>query len=232
MTDPDPKIIVCAEHLCKRVTSPEGLLTILDDISFSAGTAEALAIVGVSGSGKSTLLGLLAGLDLPTQGRVTLDGVDLNTLDEDGRARLRSERVGFVFQSFQLLPSLTALENVMLPLELADRSDAEAAAQQVLERVGLDNRLGHYPNQLSGGEQQRVAIARAFAPQPGVLFADEPTGNLDRQTATRVSDLLLSLTAESATTLIVVTHDERIVGGCNRIITLEAGRLSPGTNVN
>ena len=232
MTDPDPKIIVCAEHLCKRVTSPEGLLTILDDISFSAGTAEALAIVGVSGSGKSTLLGLLAGLDLPTQGRVTLDGVDLNTLDEDGRARLRSERVGFVFQSFQLLPSLTALENVMLPLELADRSDAEAAAQQVLERVGLDNRLGHYPNQLSGGEQQRVAIARAFAPQPGVLFADEPTGNLDRQTATRISDLLLSLTAESATTLIVVTHDERIVGGCNRIITLEAGRLSPGTNVN
>ena len=232
MTDPDPKIIVCAEHLCKRVTSPEGLLTILDDISFSAGTAEALAIVGVSGSGKSTLLGLLAGLDLPTQGRVTLDGVDLNTLDEDGRARLRSERVGFVFQSFQLLPSLTALENVMLPLELADRSDAEAAAQQVLERVGLDHRLGHYPNQLSGGEQQRVAIARAFAPQPGVLFADEPTGNLDRQTATRISDLLLSLTAESATTLIVVTHDERIVGGCNRIITLEAGRLSPGTNVN
>ena len=218
--------------MCKRVPSPEGLLTILDDISFSVGTAEALAIIGVSGSGKSTLLGLLAGLDLPTQGRAILDGVDMNTLDEDGRARLRGERVGFVFQSFQLLPSLTALENVMLPLELAERSDADGTAQQVLQRVGLDHRLGHYPNQLSGGEQQRVAIARAFAAQPGVLFADEPTGNLDRQTATRISELLLSLTAEFGTTLVVVTHDERIANNCDRIIQLEAGRLSAGNNVN
>ncbi len=232
MTGSEAKAIVRAEHLCKRVPSPEGLLTILDDISFSVGTAEALAIIGVSGSGKSTLLGLLAGLDLPTQGRAILDGVDMNTLDEDGRARLRGERVGFVFQSFQLLPSLTALENVMLPLELAERSDADGTAQQVLQRVGLDHRLGHYPNQLSGGEQQRVAIARAFAAQPGVLFADEPTGNLDRQTATRISELLLSLTAEFGTTLVVVTHDERIANNCDRIIQLEAGRLSAGNNVN
>jgi putative ABC transport system ATP-binding protein len=217
--------VVGVEGVAKKVPSPGGQLTILDDISFSIAPAEAVAIVGVSGSGKSTLLGLMAGLDLPTSGRIILDGVDLGTLDEDGRARLRSERVGFVFQSFQLMPSLTALENVMLPLELAGRLDVRTAAGAVLDRVGLGDRLHHYPNQLSGGEQQRVAIARAFATRPRILFADEPTGNLDRRTAERVAELLFSLQREMGSTLVMVTHDESMARRCERILTLDAGRL-------
>lgn len=211
------------ESLSKRVESPEGSLTILDDISFSLHARDALAIVGISGSGKSTLLGQLAGLDVPSDGRVILDGVDLNSLDEDGRAHLRAERVGFVFQSFQLLPSLTALENVMLPLELAEHAAPRDAAEQVLKRVGLEHRVHHYPNQLSGGEQQRVAIARAFAPNPKILFADEPTGNLDRITATRVAEILFSLTVEQGTTLVIVTHDSELSERCTKNISLDGG---------
>jgi putative ABC transport system ATP-binding protein len=222
----DPAAIIMVESLSKQVLSPEGILTILDDISFSLNAKDALAIVGISGSGKSTLLGQMAGLDVPSQGRVILDGTDLNTLDEDGRARLRAERVGFVFQSFQLLPSLTALENVMLPLELADRDNPAEAAKQVLKRVGLEHRFHHYPNQLSGGEQQRVALARAFAPNPKILFADEPTGNLDRTTATRIVELLLSLTAEQNTTLVIVTHDAELSARCTRVIALDGGRIA------
>lgn len=220
--------MVAAEGLSKQVDSPEGLLTIVDDISFSIAPSETVAVVGVSGSGKSTLLGLLAGLDTPSRGRVLLDGVDLAGLDEDSRAQLRNERVGFVFQSFQLLSNLTALENVMLPLELADRSDARERARRELGRVGLGSRLGHYPNQLSGGEQQRVAIARAFVIRPRVLFADEPTGNLDRRTGHRVCELLFAMNAEHHTTLVLVTHDEELAGHCQRTLTLEAGRLQPG----
>jgi putative ABC transport system ATP-binding protein len=217
--------IIVVESLSKRVESPEGSLTILDDISFSLHARDALAIVGISGSGKSTLLGQLAGLDVPSHGRVILDGVDLNSLDEDGRARLRAESVGFVFQSFQLLPSLTALENVMLPLELAEHVAPGDAAEQVLKRVGLEHRVQHYPNQLSGGEQQRVAIARAFAPNPKILFADEPTGNLDRTTATRVAEILFSLTAEQGTTLVIVTHDSELSERCTKNISLDGGRI-------
>lgn len=220
------KAIVRVEQVGKRVASPGGELVILDDISFSIAPAEAVAIVGVSGSGKSTLLGLMAGLDLPTSGRVVLDGIDLGSLDEDGRARLRGERVGFVFQSFQLIPSLTALENVMLPLELAGRDGARESAISVLERVGLADRQAHYPNQLSGGEQQRVAIARAFAARPRILFADEPTGNLDRRTAERVIGLLFSLIQELGTTLVMVTHDDAMARRCDRVLTMDAGRLS------
>jgi putative ABC transport system ATP-binding protein len=215
--------IIVVESLSKRVESPEGSLTILDDISFSLHARDALAIVGISGSGKSTLLGQLAGLDVPSDGRVILDGVDLNSLDEDGRAHLRAERVGFVFQSFQLLPSLTALENVMLPLELAEHAAPRDAAEQVLKRVGLEHRVHHYPNQLSGGEQQRVAIARAFAPNPKILFADEPTGNLDRITATRVAEILFSLTVEQGTTLVIVTHDSELSERCTKNISLDGG---------
>jgi putative ABC transport system ATP-binding protein len=222
--------VVGVEGVAKKVLSPGGLLTILDDISFSIAPAEAVALVGVSGSGKSTLLGLMAGLDLPTTGRVVLDGVDLGTLDEDGRARLRSERVGFVFQSFQLIPSLTALENVMLPLELGGKPAVRNAASAVLERVGLGDRLHHYPNQLSGGEQQRVAIARAFAIRPRILFAVEPTGNLDRRTAERVAELLFSLQREVGSTLVMVTHDESMARRCERILTLDAGRLGAAGN--
>jgi len=215
--------IIVVESLSKRVESPEGSLTILDDIIFSLHARDALAIVGISGSGKSTLLGQLAGLDVPSDGRVILDGVDLNSLDEDGRAHLRAERVGFVFQSFQLLPSLTALENVMLPLELAEHAAPRDAAEQVLKRVGLEHRVHHYPNQLSGGEQQRVAIARAFAPNPKILFADEPTGNLDRITATRVAEILFSLTVEQGTTLVIVTHDSELSERCTKNISLDGG---------
>jgi putative ABC transport system ATP-binding protein len=218
-------VIIQAEQLTKVVPSPEGPLTILDDISFSIKRSETLAVVGVSGSGKSTLLGLLAGLDTPTQGRVILDGTDLNTLDEDGRARFRGHRVGFVFQSFHLLPSLTALENVMLPLELNGHASPAAAAREALARVGLGERLGHYPSQLSGGEQQRVAIARAFAARPRILFADEPTGNLDRKTGAHVGELLFSLKEEHGVTLVLVTHDEYLAGQCQRRLTLEGGRL-------
>lgn len=188
--------------------------------------SETLAVVGASGSGKSTLLGLLAGLDTPTEGRVVLDGTDLNTLDEDGRSRWRAHRVGFVFQAFHLLPSLTALENVMLPLELALQRDPAGAARSALDRVGLGQRLGHYPHQLSGGEQQRVAIARAFAPQPRILFADEPTGNLDRKTGGAVGNLLFALREEAGTTLVLVTHEETLADHCEQRLTLDMGRLS------
>lgn len=207
------------------MTSPEGPLTVLDDINFQLSKSESIAVVGVSGSGKTTLLGLLAGLDRPTHGRVLFDGVDLNTLDEDARAALRNERIGFVFQSFHLLPSLTALENVMLPLELFDRENALEAATEMLQKVGLAERLHHYPRQLSGGEQQRVAIARAFGGQPAILFADEPTGNLDARTATTIADLLFELNESFATTLVLVTHASRLSQRCGRIITLDGGRI-------
>ncbi len=218
--------IIHAENLVKRVPTPEGELTILDNISLSIARSEALAIVGASGSGKSTLLGLLAGLDTPTSGRVILDGVDLNTLDEDGRALLRGMRVGFVFQSFYLLSNLTALENVMLPLELAGHTLPRETALVQLKAVGLGPRTGHYPNQLSGGEQQRVAIARAFAAQPPLLFADEPTGNLDSRTGGRIADLLFSLKREYGTTLVLVTHDTSLTQHCTRTLVLDNGRLA------
>ena len=220
-------IIVQAENLGKQVISPEGRLVILNNINFSITAGETLAIIGVSGSGKSTLLGLMAGLDVPTEGRVILDGTDLGTLDEDGRARMRMQRVGFVFQTFQLLPSLTALENVMLPLELAGVDEPEAAARDRLSEVGLSERVHHYPNQLSGGEQQRVAIARAFAGQPRILFADEPTGNLDQKTARQIIDLLFRLNAERQTTLVLVTHDVIIAEHCIRSLTLAGGSIVP-----
>ncbi|MBF8676142.1 ABC transporter ATP-binding protein [Pseudomonas fulva] len=219
-----PSMLV-AQHLSKVVTSAEGELTILHPLSLELAAGDSLAIVGASGSGKSTLLGLLAGLDQPSQGSVTLAGHDLGTLDEDQRARIRAEHVGFVFQSFQLLDSLNALENVMLPLELHGRADARDHARTLLERVGLGQRLSHTPRQLSGGEQQRVALARAFAAQPAVLFADEPTGNLDSHTGERVSDLLFELNQERGTTLVLVTHDERLASRCHRHIRLDAGQL-------
>ncbi len=218
--------MVEAQRVSKKVTSPEGELLILDDVSLKVDAGDAIAIVGASGSGKSTLLGLLAGLDVPTGGRVLLDGIELTTLDEDGRARLRAGRVGFVFQSFQLLQSLTALENVMLPMELVGEGSPRTAATEILQRVGLGKRLHHYPNQLSGGEQQRCAIARAFASNPKMLFADEPTGNLDQTTGARIVELLFALNSERATTLILVTHDRAISEHCHRIVELEAGRLS------
>ena len=217
--------MVRAEALAKRVPSPEGELVILDNVDLSVAAGEPVAILGASGSGKSTLLGILAGLDDPSSGRALLAGQDLSTLDEDGRARLRADRVGFVFQSFQLLPGLTALENVMLPLELGDHPDAAQRAHEVLDRVGLGPRVEHYPRQLSGGEQQRVAIARAFAADPDVLFADEPTGNLDRKTGERIIELLFSLNRERSTTLVLVTHDPQLAELCDRRLELEAGRL-------
>jgi putative ABC transport system ATP-binding protein len=217
--------VLKAENLTKKVTSPEGMLTIVDDVSLDIDAAESVAIVGASGAGKSTLLALLAGLDSPTSGRITLAGADLTALDEDGRARLRAERVGFVFQSFHLVPSLTALENVMLPLELAGRSDARAAASETLGRVGLAQRTGHYPRQLSGGEQQRVAIARAFVTRPAVLFADEPTGNLDTHTGEKIVSLLFDLNAQSHTTLVLVTHDRTVAARCGRVLQMDSGQL-------
>ena len=217
--------VLTAENLTKRVSSPEGSLTIVHDVSLDIAAGESVAIVGASGAGKSTLLALLAGLDLPSSGRVLLEGQDLARLDEDGRARLRAQRVGFVFQSFHLIPALTALENVMLPLELSGNSDAHQAALDSLGRVGLSARTGHYPRQLSGGEQQRVALARAFVTRPAVLFADEPTGNLDTVTGSRVGELLFDLNASSHTTLVLVTHDVALSGRCGRTIRMEAGRL-------
>ncbi|WP_236184130.1 ABC transporter ATP-binding protein [Pseudomonas juntendi] len=219
-----PSILV-AQNLSKVVPSAEGDLAILHALSLDLARGDSLAIVGASGSGKSTLLGLLAGLDQPSAGKVILAGHDLGRLDEDQRARVRAEHVGFVFQSFQLLDSLNALENVMLPLELDGRSDAREQARNLLERVGLGARLSHTPRQLSGGEQQRVAIARAFAAHPAVLFADEPTGNLDSHTGERISDLLFELNQERGTTLVLVTHDERLARRCCRQIRLDAGRL-------
>jgi putative ABC transport system ATP-binding protein len=218
-------VIVQAKDLTKQVVSPEGNLIILQDINLSIDSGTSLAVIGVSGSGKSTLLGLLAGLDIPSSGNVILDGSDLNSLDEDGRARLRNRRVGFVFQSFQLLASLTALENVMLPLELAGDSEPEEKATNRLVDVGLKERLHHYPNQLSGGEQQRVAIARAFAGEPKILFADEPTGNLDQKTGQQIIDLIFSLNKEHGTTLVLVTHDTAIADHCDRRLTLSGGKI-------
>jgi putative ABC transport system ATP-binding protein len=200
-------------------------LTILSEVSFEVQAGEAVAIVGASGSGKSTLLGLMAGLDTPTAGRVMLDGHDLFALDEDGRAGLRARMVGFVFQSFQLLGGLTAQENVMLPLELAGRADAGDAARSMLARVGLGERLDHYPKHLSGGEQQRVALARAFVVRPKLLLADEPTGSLDAASGTGVIELMLGLNHDFGTTLVMVTHDEQLAGRCSRVIRLVAGRI-------
>ncbi len=217
--------ILSARHLSKVVPSTEGELSILHDLSLELSRGDSLAIVGSSGSGKSTLLGLLAGLDLPSSGEVQLAGHNLTNLDEDQRARVRAEHVGFVFQSFQLLDNLNALENVMLPLELDGRRDARERARDLLQRVGLGQRLTHSPRQLSGGEQQRVAIARAFAAEPAVLFVDEPTGNLDSHTGERISDLLFELNQERGATLVLVTHDERLAHRCRRLIRLEGGHL-------
>ena len=221
----DRKTVLEARSLGKQVSSPEGMLTILDNVSLRVAAGESVAVVGASGAGKSTLLALLAGLDEPSAGGVWLEGIELSALDEDGRAAARARHVGFVFQAFHLIPSLTALENVMLPLELAGRADARAAAREVLAQVGLESRLSHYPRQLSGGEQQRVAIARAFVTHPSVLFADEPTGNLDTATGARVMQLLFDLNAASGTTLVLVTHDRDIAKRCNRVIELDAGRM-------
>jgi putative ABC transport system ATP-binding protein len=220
--------IVRAASLGKTVPNGATGLTILSDVSFQVRAGEAVAIVGASGSGKSTLLGLLAGLDTPTEGKVHIDGHDLFALDEDGRAAVRARMVGFVFQSFQLLPAMTALENVMLPLELAGSMDAAADARQMLARVGLAERLDHYPKQLSGGEQQRVAIARAFVTAPSLLLADEPTGNLDAATGDQIIDLMFGLNRERGTTLILVTHDEALSRRCDRMLRLASGRLVNG----
>ncbi len=217
--------IIAVEHVYKSVTDSTGTLDILRDIHFSLVARETVAIVGASGSGKSTLLSIIAGLDTPTRGTVRLAGQDLFALDEDARAELRARQIGFVFQSFQLMGNLTALENVMLPLELAGRRDARQAATEMLGRVGLGQRLGHYPKVLSGGEQQRVALARAFVVQPAVLLADEPTGSLDFATGETVMQLMMDLNREQGTTLVLVTHDRGIAQRCDRRITVEAGRL-------
>ena len=224
-TDTATDTVLAAEHLTRQVSSPEGSLTIVNDVSLRIHAGESVAIVGASGAGKSTLLALLAGLDTPSSGRVILAGQDLTQLDEDGRARLRAERVGFVFQSFHLVPALTALENVVLPLELAGRRDARAGALEALERVGLRDRVGHYPRQLSGGEQQRVALARAFVTRPAVLFADEPTGNLDTVTGARVTQLLFEMNSSAHTTVVLVTHDRELASRCGRMLVMEGGRL-------
>lgn len=224
-------IIVSVSQLCKRVPSPAGELTLLDGVEFNIRAQGAVAIVGASGSGKSTLLGLLAGLDTPTSGRVVVDGHDLFALDEERRATLRGALMGFVFQTFQLLPHLSALENVMLPLELAHRRDAEEVALTVLSRVGLYERVKHYPKQLSGGEQQRVAIARAFAMAPRLLLADEPTGSLDKVTGEKIIELLFQLNREHHTTLVLVTHDDKLAVRCDRKLVIDAGRLIADADV-
>ncbi len=217
--------IIAVEHVFKSVTDSTGTLDILRDIDFTLSAGETAAIVGASGSGKSTLLSIMAGLDTPTRGTVRIGGQDLFALDEDDRAALRAERIGFVFQSFQLMGNLTAIENVMLPLELAGRRDARRAAGEMLARVGLADRLSHFPKVLSGGEQQRVALARAFVVRPSLLLADEPTGSLDFATGETVMQLMLDLNREQGTTLVLVTHDRALAGRCDRRITLEAGRL-------
>jgi putative ABC transport system ATP-binding protein len=223
MTQP----IIAVEHITKRVADSTGTLTILHDIDFALAPRESVAIVGASGSGKSTLLSIVAGLDTPSEGTVKLDGIDLFALDEDRRAEVRAAKVGFVFQSFQLMANLTALENVMLPLELQGRSDARTRATAMLQRVGLGERLGHYPRVLSGGEQQRVALARAFVVEPELLLADEPTGSLDFATGETVMELMFALNRERGTTLVLVTHDRGIAERCDRQIRIEAGRLAP-----
>lgn len=218
-------MVLSAHSLTKQVSSPEGQLTILDDVSFDVIQGETIAVVGVSGAGKSTLLGLLAGLDVPSKGRVMLQNHDLSQLDEDGRAAVRADHVGFVFQSFHLIPSLTALENVMLPLELIGHARPAEAAAAALAQVGLGPRKSHYPRQLSGGEKQRVAIARAFVIDPKVLFADEPTGNLDQRTGETIIELLFRLNRETGATLVLVTHDLELAQRCDRILYMEAGRV-------
>jgi putative ABC transport system ATP-binding protein len=226
---PDDKAIedavLAARNVSKQVSSPEGSLTILSNVSFAIDKGDSVAVVGASGAGKSTLLALLAGLDLPTEGQIWLNGVNLTNLDEDGRAELRAASVGFVFQSFHLVPSLNALENVMLPLELAGIDSPRQKALDILQQVGLGERWSHYPAQLSGGEKQRVAIARAFATEPAVLFADEPTGNLDSRTGEHVIDLMFELNRDSSTTLVLVTHDKSLAARCDRIISLDGGLL-------
>jgi putative ABC transport system ATP-binding protein len=220
------EVVLRAAGLTREVISPEGKLTILDDVSLSVNAGDSLAIVGASGSGKTTLLSLLAGLDLPTRGEVWLDGEELTALDEDGRARIRGQHVGFVFQSFQLLASFNALENVMLPLDLAGREDSREASLAALELVGLADRATHLPSQLSGGEQQRVALARAFVTRPVLLFADEPTGSLDTRTGERVIEQLFKMNDDTGTTLVMVTHDPQLASRCARVATMDAGRLT------
>jgi putative ABC transport system ATP-binding protein len=217
--------VLKTHNITKQVSSPEGTLTILADVELAIHAGETVAIIGTSGAGKSTLLALLAGLDEPSQGQIWLNGAEITAMNEDGRAAVRARHVGFVFQSFHLVPSLTAIENVMLPLELAGMSHAREAAAEVLAKVNLSPRAGHYPRQLSGGEQQRVAIARAFVTRPAVLFADEPTGNLDSATGERIMQLLFDLNRETQTTLIVVTHDQAIARRCGRTIRIDAGRI-------
>ncbi len=223
--------VLAVHDVSKQVSSPEGSLTILSGVSFEVSSGESVAIIGPSGAGKSTLLALLAGLDLPTSGHVELNGSSLSSLDEDGRARVRADSVGFVFQSFHLVPSLNALENVMLPLELAGVENAREKSQSIIERVGLAERWSHYPSQLSGGEKQRVAIARAFSTEPAVLFADEPTGNLDSRTGENIMQLMFDLNRNSSTTLILVTHDSKLAERCDRVIALDSGKLASDTRV-
>jgi putative ABC transport system ATP-binding protein len=226
--------MIVARNLTQRYPRADGRapLTVLDGVDLEVGSRQVVAVLGPSGSGKTTLLGLLAGLDRPSEGSVSIEGIALETLDEDARAALRADRIGFVFQDFQLLPTLTAFENVMVPLELLpperapDTPEATSRAEELLGRVGLGDRLDHYPSQLSGGEQQRVGIARAFANQPRILFADEPTGNLDRKTGHEVADLLLDLNRELGTTLLIVTHDHELARRANRIVQLDAGRIA------
>jgi putative ABC transport system ATP-binding protein len=224
-------MVLEAHGISKQVSSPEGRLTILSQVSFGISAGESVAVVGPSGAGKSTLLALLAGLDLPTEGHVVLNGSNLGELDEDGRARVRAESVGFVFQSFHLVPSLNALENVMLPLELAGAADARAVSHDIIQQVGLKDRWRHYPAQLSGGEKQRVAIARAFATEPAVLFADEPTGNLDSRTGAIIMQLMFELNRNSSTNLVLVTHDLSLAQRCGRILSLDAGLLVSDSKV-
>lgn|SRR5690625_4518767 len=217
--------IIRVDRLGMRFQGPEGEIVLFQDLDLTVAAGDRVAILGASGSGKSTLLGLLAGLDLPTEGRILLDGQDLTAMDEDSRARLRSGKLGFVFQAFHLLPGLTAIENVMLPAELANDPQAASKAEAALVAVGLEQRLRHYPAQLSGGEQQRVAIARAFVMAPKLLMADEPTGNLDQQTGERIADLLFRLNEEHGTTLVLVTHDQNLAARCRQVYWLRAGRL-------
>mgnify|MGYP006141550551 FL=1 len=224
--DLDSNNIVEAKAIVKQVSSPEGTLTILADVNLSIKQGESLAVIGVSGSGKSTLLGLLAGLDTPTSGKVILNDTNLNDLDEDGRAQIRNQYVGFVFQSFHLLPGLTALENTALPLELAGSDKADEIARQRLTDVGLSERIHHYPNQLSGGEQQRVALARAFVCNPKILFADEPTGNLDQKTAQRIINMMFKMNKDNGTTLVMVTHDDALASLCDRKVVMAGGKIT------
>ena len=225
------EVMVKAVDLCKVVSTSEGQLTILKGINLEIKKSESVAIVGASGSGKTTVLSLLAGLDNPTQGEIFLGGDEITAMDEEQRAHTRGDRVGFVFQTFQLLSSLTALENVMLPAELKKDSEAEQKALRLLQRVGLDHRSHHYPRQLSGGEQQRVAIARAFASSASILFADEPTGNLDSKTGAKVIDLIFELNAEFGTTLVLVTHDSRLADRCDRAIHIASGVIVTGEEI-